>query len=73
MLGTSSNDRPKAAQAAAGWGGDRIGIVSDSAGTEVVVWKQAWDSEKDAAEFFDVYQEVLKQRLRKSKLNLLSL
>lgn len=39
-----------ALNAAAGWGGDRYALWGDGA-SEVLVWKTAWDTERDASAF----------------------
>lgn len=39
------------ADAAAGWGGDRIASYDGPNGSWVVVWQTAWDTAKDATEF----------------------
>ena len=39
-----------ARNAAAGWGGDRYALWSDGA-SDVLVWRSAWDSERDAIAF----------------------
>ena len=57
-------------RAAAGWGGDRYAVyVSPNADTAtpdtfeyVLVISQAWDSERDAEEFAEVYREYLRAR-----------
>jgi hypothetical protein len=40
-----------AAEAAAGWGGDRIALIEGPGGETAVVLDTVWDSEADAAEF----------------------
>lgn len=42
-------------RAAAGWGGDRYAVYENSRGQVVYVALSAWDSERDAREFFDAY------------------
>lgn len=61
LLGSFLSDKGRAARAAAGWGGDRIVVVEDSAG-KAVIWMIRWDNALDAEEFFEVYGESLKQR-----------
>lgn len=39
------------AEAAAGWGGDRLVSLDGPNGAWAIVWQTAWDSESDAAEF----------------------
>ena len=52
----------ESAAAAAGWGGDRVVIVEGENKKQSVFWKMNWDSTKDANEFFEAYQTVLKKR-----------
>ncbi|MCJ7739153.1 MAG: hypothetical protein MUQ10_17870, partial [Anaerolineae bacterium] len=59
---TFIDDTDKAATAAAGWDGDRLGLWRDSTGQELVVWQLLWDSESDAEEFAAVYQSVIAGR-----------
>jgi hypothetical protein len=40
-----------AADGAAGWGGDRIAMVSGPDGAWAIAWRTVWDSPDDAAEF----------------------
>ena len=49
-------------RAAAGWGGDRYAVYESQRGQVVYVSVSAWDTEKDAREFFDAY--VKRSRLR---------
>jgi len=42
-------------RAAAGWAGDRYAVYESSQGQVVFVSATTWDSEKEAAEFFDAY------------------
>ncbi|MEA2205295.1 MAG: hypothetical protein QOE77_2071 [Blastocatellia bacterium] len=43
-------------RAAAGWGGDRYAVYEQAGADEVfIVQATAWDSERDAREFFDAY------------------
>ncbi len=49
-------------RAAAGWGGDRYEVYENQRGLVVYVSVSAWDSEKDAREFFEAY--VKRSRLR---------
>lgn len=58
-----------AASAAAGWGGDRVAVYRDkTSGDLSVLWRQNWDSPKDAEEYFDAYTQLLK--VRESDLDL---
>lgn len=51
----------KAAKAAAGWDGDRFAGYETEDGRVVVVWLTLWDSEREAAEFEQVYGAALAQ------------
>ena len=42
-----------ASRAAAGWGGDRFNLMAGPQGEQALVVLLAWDSERDAREFFD--------------------
>jgi hypothetical protein len=53
---------PDSKRAAAGWGGDRYAVYENQRGQVVYVSASAWDTEKDAREFFDAY--VKRSRLR---------
>ncbi|HEV7843028.1 MAG TPA: hypothetical protein VGO69_04990, partial [Pyrinomonadaceae bacterium] len=45
-------------QAAAGWGGDRYAVYNEpKSGSVCLTQLSAWDSEKDAQEFFDAYSK----------------
>ena len=55
----SSSDSKRAA---AGWGGDRYAVYENRRGQVVYVSVTAWDTEKDAREFFEAY--VKRTRLR---------
>lgn len=41
------------AEAATGWGGDRLITIDGPEGAWVVVWQTAWDTEHDADEYAD--------------------
>jgi hypothetical protein len=50
-------------RAAAGWGGDRYAVYEGpSAGEVFIVQATAWDSERDAREFFDAYAKRTDRR-----------
>jgi len=49
-------------QAAAGWAGDRYASYESAKGQNVYVSLSAWDTEKDAREFFDAYLKRTKLR-----------
>jgi hypothetical protein len=53
---------PDSKRAAAGWGGDRYAVYENQRGNVVYVSVSAWDTEKDAREFYDAY--VKRSRLR---------
>lgn len=42
---------PTATEAAAGWGGDRIGLFDGPDGSWAIAWRTDWDSAADATEF----------------------
>ena len=48
----------QASEAAAGWGGDSFALYRDSGARRLLFWAFRWDSEEDAAEFFDSYREL---------------
>ena len=62
LLSNYATDKMRAADAAAGWGGDRAVVYSSKLGKKGVVWKTHWDSEKDALQFHDAYRIVLQAR-----------
>jgi hypothetical protein len=49
--------RANADRAAAGWGGDRLTVATDSGGW-ALGWRIAWDTPVDATEFEDAYSAV---------------
>jgi hypothetical protein len=49
-------DDAQAADAAAGWGGDRYSLLNGPLGERLFVSMIRWDTFQDAAEFFDAYQ-----------------
>lgn len=55
----SSSDSKRAA---AGWGGDRYAVYENQRGQVVYVSVSAWDTEKDARDFYDAY--VKRSRVR---------
>ncbi len=55
-LGASRAD---SAEAAAGWGGDRLSVAAGPDGEFALVWRLAWDTPADAEEFTEAYEEVL--------------
>jgi hypothetical protein len=52
-------DQPTAADAAAGWGGDRLVVATGPDGAFALAWRTAWDSATDATEFADAYRGVV--------------
>jgi hypothetical protein len=42
-------------RAAAGWGGDRYAVYENRKGDVIYISLSAWDTERDAREFFDAY------------------
>jgi hypothetical protein len=49
-FGQASPDRPRHAQAAEGWGGDRIRVYRDESANTAVFWFSTWDDEAEARE-----------------------
>jgi hypothetical protein len=47
------------AEAAAGWGGDRVVDLEGPDGTWAVVWQTTWDTAADAAEFAPAAESAL--------------
>ncbi len=62
VLTAFNQDRVKAANAAAGWGGDTIVLYKlatpDRGDIDVVVWNTVWDTKNDAQEFCDAFKFV---------------
>ena len=48
-----------AAQAAAGWGGDRLALWEHADGGLVLAWRLVWDTEQDATEFHEAARAAL--------------
>jgi hypothetical protein len=57
-------------QAAAGWAGDRYDVYENARGQSVYISLSAWDTEKDAREFFDAY--IKRAKLRYSNARVIS-
>ncbi len=56
-------DDADAKTASAGWGGDEyIFLINETTGKTAFVWLSTWDSQKDAAEFFDASKEYGRAR-----------
>lgn len=55
-------DEPDWAEPAAGWDGDRFSAYATPDGRTILFWATAWDSEAEAAEFFDAYSAALTHR-----------
>ncbi|HLL69799.1 MAG TPA: hypothetical protein VK363_00115 [Pyrinomonadaceae bacterium] len=52
-------------KAAAGWGGDRFALYENRATREVLIAQlTAWDTERDAVEFFDAYVKRTERRYK---------
>lgn len=52
-----------AVQASAGWGGDRFALYEErQSGQLLLAWVTAWDSKRDAKEFFRLYGKMLEKR-----------
>ncbi|MFN8521854.1 MAG: hypothetical protein U0821_01975 [Chloroflexota bacterium] len=48
--------------AAAGWGGDQAAAFEDAGGRGVLAWRSTWDSDPDAAEFFNAIADLVATR-----------
>jgi len=59
MAGVSTDE---ARRAAAGWGGDRTFLFEREGHAPLFVWKTAWDTGRDAQEFFRAYNALLAGR-----------
>jgi hypothetical protein len=58
----------EARAAAEGWGGDRYALFENkTTGATVLVEYTAWDTARDAKEFFDAYSERTEKRYKVSK------
>ena len=55
-----SSDESK--RAAAGWGGDRYAVFEGPNGEVLLAMLSAWDTEKDAREFFEAYAKRTERR-----------
>jgi hypothetical protein len=52
--------QPARADAAAGWGGDRLVSLDGPGGSWAIVWQTDWDTAQDAAEFRRAARQVVK-------------
>jgi hypothetical protein len=59
-----------AADAAAGWGGDRYAVLEVGQGSYRLLWRSVWDSEEDAREFRDVLKAYADARFPAETLTL---
>ena len=55
MLDQFLKSSAESRRAAAGWGGDRYAVYENNRGDVLYVSLWAWDTERDAREFFDAY------------------
>ena len=62
ILVEQNGSRQEALLAAEGWGGDRYALLEDDQGRAVVVIRSTWDTQSDAAEFFEAYGRALASR-----------
>lgn len=51
--------KDQARKGAAGWDGDRVELIQQSDGTEVLIHSSVWDSEEEASEFFEAYTQLV--------------
>ncbi len=59
MLEFHGVPRDEAMAATAGWGGDRVVIVSGADDEFAVAWRLAWDTPADAQEFLAAYRSIV--------------
>ena len=52
----------QAGRAAQGWGGDRYTLVEDDQGRLLMVMRYSWDTEEDAAQFFQAYLDLVDKK-----------
>jgi hypothetical protein len=55
----SAATRDRAALAAQGWVGDKLGVFTAADKTKRIKWLTRWESERDAQEFLGLYREFL--------------
>ena len=53
----------RAAQAADGWEGDSFSLWQALDDRQAFAWQIAWDTPRDAGEFFDAYSDLLRKRV----------
>lgn len=62
VLGGLSGDNAAGARAAAGWGGDRATLIRRPGRPKpTLVWRHAWDTAADAAEFCTLMETIVKR------------
>ena len=62
MLIEQFASRAEAEAAAAGWGGDSVELFEDGDGRQVLALVTTWDSDADAAEFYNAYGRGISRR-----------
>jgi hypothetical protein len=65
LLSGEAPSRAGASEAAQGWRGDRVGVFPLQSGKRLVSWLTRWESEVDAAQFYDAYRKFLLARYKK--------
>lgn len=70
LLGMFVGDKLKAADAAAGWGGDLVVIAEEGEGRYFVIWKSNWDTDADAQQFGDAISSAYSARFQIKEPNL---
>lgn len=60
-------DENEAEKASYGWGGDNSALYADKDNNSIFIYKSAWDTQKDAQEFFDLYKKTMKIRFENIK------
>lgn len=70
LLSNYISDGVRNAEAAAGWGGDRVVLIDDQKGKHRwVIWRIKWDRKQDAEQFKTAYLEALQLQYPKHKFS----
>lgn len=62
LLAMVDQNNPAIADAAAGWGGDKVVLLNAAGGKMNLIWLTRWDTPQDAQEFFKLYAKTLAKR-----------
>lgn len=60
-------DENESEKASYGWGGDISALYADKNNNSIFIYKSAWDSQKDAQEFFELYKKTMNIRFENLK------